>query len=148
MCWGLRNMKKYQLTSVTSPSIDFEIGDHKITSTVIKNLKRNPNFDQPLFFFDVVSMTYSDSLILQSHYHPVLPLLTVMINLYSQTWEMRQIMSTYISTRAILILPYCMFFIEIPISVCSAKCQWVKCPVTRERCKPASIFARKTWMIL
>ena len=47
-------MKKYQLTSVTSPSIDFEIGDHKITSTVIKSLKRNPNFDQPLFFFDVV----------------------------------------------------------------------------------------------
>lgn len=54
MCWGLRNMKKYQLTSVTSPSIDFEIGDKKISSTVIKNLKRNPNFDQPLFFFDVV----------------------------------------------------------------------------------------------
>ena len=55
MCWGLRNMKKYQLTSVNSPSIDFEIGDNKITSTVIKSLKRNPNFDEPLFFFDVVS---------------------------------------------------------------------------------------------
>ena len=47
-------MKKYQLTSVNSPSIDFEIGDQKISSTVIKSLKRNPNFDQPLFFFDVV----------------------------------------------------------------------------------------------
>ena len=61
MCWGLRNMKKYQLTSVTSPSIDFEIGDQKITSTVIKNLKRNPNFDQPLFFFDVVRLSWIET---------------------------------------------------------------------------------------
>lgn len=53
MSWGLRNMKKYQLTSVSSPSIDFQIGEHKIETKVIKNLKRNPNFDEPLYFFDV-----------------------------------------------------------------------------------------------
>ncbi|XP_046851260.1 myoferlin-like isoform X2 [Xenia sp. Carnegie-2017] len=53
MCWGLRNMKKYQLTSVTSPHIDFEIGDERKESLVIKNLKRNPNFEQPLLFFDI-----------------------------------------------------------------------------------------------
>ena len=53
-------MKKYQLTSVNSPSIDFEIGDSKVTSSVIKSLKRNPNFDEPLFFFDVVSKARVD----------------------------------------------------------------------------------------
>ena len=56
MSWGLRNMKKYQLTSVSSPSIDFQIGEHKIETKVIKNLKRNPNFDEPLYFFDVVRL--------------------------------------------------------------------------------------------
>lgn len=48
-------MKRYQLASVSSPSIEFECGGHVIHSTVIKNTQKNPNFDQPLFFFDVVS---------------------------------------------------------------------------------------------
>ncbi|XP_068709292.1 myoferlin-like isoform X2 [Montipora foliosa] len=53
LCWGVRNMKRYQLASVSSPSIEFECGGHVIHSTIIKNTQKNPNFDQPLFFFDV-----------------------------------------------------------------------------------------------
>lgn len=53
LCWGVRNMKRYQLASVASPSIEFECGGHVVHSTVIKNTQKNPNFDQPLFFFDV-----------------------------------------------------------------------------------------------
>ena len=56
LCWGVRNMKRFQLASVSSPSIEFECGGHVIHSTVIKNTQKNPNFDQPLFFFDVVSL--------------------------------------------------------------------------------------------
>ncbi|XP_072177496.1 myoferlin-like [Diadema setosum] len=53
LCWGVRNMKKYQLASVTSPSLEFEIGGKIIQSKVIKNTKKNPNFDQPVLFLDV-----------------------------------------------------------------------------------------------
>ena len=48
-------MKKFQLAGVTSPSIEFEIGGKIIESKVIKNTKKNPNFDQPLLFLEVVS---------------------------------------------------------------------------------------------
>ena len=61
LCWGVRNMKRYQLASVSSPSIEFECGGHVVHSTVIKNTQKNPNFDQPLFFFDVVSLVQSIS---------------------------------------------------------------------------------------
>ena len=60
LCWGVRNMKRYQLASVSSPSIEFECGGHVVHSTVIKNTQKNPNFDQPLFFFDVVSLFCQD----------------------------------------------------------------------------------------
>ena len=53
-------MKRYQLASVSSPSIEFECGGHVVHSTVIKNTQKNPNFDQPLFFFDVVSLFCQD----------------------------------------------------------------------------------------
>ncbi|XP_074642408.1 myoferlin-like [Tubulanus polymorphus] len=54
MCWGVRNMKKFQLASVTSPSVEFEVGGHILESKVIKSTKKNPNFDEPLLFFDVM----------------------------------------------------------------------------------------------
>lgn len=54
LCWGVRNMKKFQLANVSSPSIEFECGGHVIQSSVIKNTNRNPNFDEPIFFFDTV----------------------------------------------------------------------------------------------
>ena len=47
-------MKKFQLANVSSPSIEFECGGHVIQSSVIKNTNRNPNFDEPIFFFDTV----------------------------------------------------------------------------------------------
>jgi hypothetical protein len=58
MCWGVRNMKKFQLAGVTSPSIEFEVGGHIVQSKTIKNTRRNPNFDEPLLFFDIVSIPF------------------------------------------------------------------------------------------
>ena len=55
MCWGVRNMRKFQLASVTSPSIEFEVGGHMVQSKVIKNTKKNPNFDDNVLFLDIVS---------------------------------------------------------------------------------------------
>ncbi|CAH1784691.1 unnamed protein product [Owenia fusiformis] len=54
LCWGVRNMKKFQLANVTSPSVQFEIGGHVMQSHVIKNTKHNPNFSDPVLFFDVL----------------------------------------------------------------------------------------------
>ncbi len=54
LCWGVRNMQRYMLFPVTSPSAEFDVGGQVRASTVIKNSKRNPNFDTPLLFFDVV----------------------------------------------------------------------------------------------
>ena len=59
-------MKKYQLATVSSPSIEFEVGGHIVESTVIMNTLKNPNFDQPLFFFDVVSVSFKVLYVTQS----------------------------------------------------------------------------------
>ena len=48
-------MQKFQLASVTSPSVEFEVGGQIVQSKVIKNTNKNPNFDEPLLFFDIVS---------------------------------------------------------------------------------------------
>ncbi|XP_041442887.1 dysferlin isoform X3 [Xenopus laevis] len=53
LAWGLRNIKSYQLASVTSPSLIVECGDELIQSGVIKNVKKNPNFDVCLLFMEV-----------------------------------------------------------------------------------------------
>ena len=49
------------MASVSSPSIEFECGGHVVHSTVIKNTQKNPNFDQPLFFFDVVGINWNST---------------------------------------------------------------------------------------
>ncbi|KAA0200949.1 Dysferlin limb girdle muscular dystrophy 2B (autosomal recessive) [Fasciolopsis buskii] len=54
LCWGVRNVRKHQLASVNSPSVEFEIGGKVIESTIIKDAKRNPNFIEPLLFMDVL----------------------------------------------------------------------------------------------
>lgn len=48
-------MQKFQLSAVTSPSIEFECGGHVKESNVIKSTKKNPNFTENILFFDVVS---------------------------------------------------------------------------------------------
>ena len=50
-------MKKYQLSAVNSPSIEFECGGHLLHSDVIRSVAKNPNFSQPVLFLDVVSIT-------------------------------------------------------------------------------------------
>ncbi|KAK2145131.1 hypothetical protein LSH36_700g01069 [Paralvinella palmiformis] len=54
MCWGVRNMAKFQLGSVTSPSVEFEVGGLVVRSKVIRNTKKNPNFEDPVLFFDIM----------------------------------------------------------------------------------------------
>ena len=41
-------MKKFELTSVTSPSIEFECAGGLVQSEVIKDTRKNPNFDKPV----------------------------------------------------------------------------------------------------
>ena len=41
-------MKKFQLTSVTSPSIEFECAGGMVQSEVIKDTRKNPNFENPV----------------------------------------------------------------------------------------------------
>ncbi|KAK3706775.1 hypothetical protein QZH41_015339 [Actinostola sp. cb2023] len=48
LSWGVRNMKRFELTKVTSPCIEFECGGAVTSSCVITNTKKNPNFDQPV----------------------------------------------------------------------------------------------------
>ena len=55
VCWGVRNMSKFQLSNVESPNVEIEVGGQTVRSKVIKNVARNPNFDEPLLFFDIVS---------------------------------------------------------------------------------------------
>ncbi|XP_052821675.1 myoferlin isoform X1 [Octopus bimaculoides] len=54
LVWGVRNMKRFQLLEVNSPSIEFEIGGNTVSSTVIKNTKKNPNFNEPSLFLSVM----------------------------------------------------------------------------------------------
>lgn len=50
LCWGVRNMAKYQLAAVNSPSVEIEVGGTVLSSDVITNLKRTPNFKKSLMF--------------------------------------------------------------------------------------------------
>ncbi|XP_044276588.1 myoferlin [Varanus komodoensis] len=54
LAWGLRNMKNYQMASVTSPSLIIECGGEMVESVVIKNLKKTPNFPGSVLFMKVL----------------------------------------------------------------------------------------------
>lgn len=56
LAWGLRNMKSYQLANVSSPSLVVECGGKTVQSCVIRNLRKNPNFDICTLFMEVVSL--------------------------------------------------------------------------------------------
>ncbi|TMS22003.1 Myoferlin [Larimichthys crocea] len=54
LAWGLRNMKPYQLASVSSPSLVVECGGQRVESAVIKNMKKSPNFPSSVLFIKVL----------------------------------------------------------------------------------------------
>ena len=47
LLWGVRDMKKFELTSVNQPFVRLSCGDRMIDSEPIKNSKLNPNFPKP-----------------------------------------------------------------------------------------------------
>lgn len=54
LTWGLRNMKTYQLATVSSPSLIVECGGEIVQTAVIKNFRKNPNFPGSLLLLKVV----------------------------------------------------------------------------------------------
>uniref|UniRef100_A0A8C8RVZ6 Myoferlin n=1 Tax=Pelusios castaneus TaxID=367368 RepID=A0A8C8RVZ6_9SAUR len=68
LAWGLRNMKNYQMASVTSPSLIVECGGEMVESVVIKNLKKTPNFPCSVLFMKVLlpkEELYTPSLVIK-----------------------------------------------------------------------------------
>ena len=57
LCWGVRDMKKYQLLSVTSPLVEIECGGTVVRTQPIKDASKDPNFPDPIISFDVVRKT-------------------------------------------------------------------------------------------
>ncbi|XP_061921545.1 dysferlin isoform X4 [Entelurus aequoreus] len=53
LAWGVRNLKSFQLASVTSPSLQVECGGTTVQSCVIRNVKKKANFDVNTLFIDV-----------------------------------------------------------------------------------------------
>ncbi|KAI1894356.1 hypothetical protein AGOR_G00114970 [Albula goreensis] len=54
LAWGLRNMKSYQLATVSSPSLVVECGGEIVHSAVIRNIKKSPNFPGSVLFLKVL----------------------------------------------------------------------------------------------
>lgn len=53
--WGVRQLKRVQFVSVDKPRIDIECAGNILSSAVIQNCKKNPNFNITVKSFDVVS---------------------------------------------------------------------------------------------
>ena len=52
-------MKRLNLQTVDRPQVDIECAGRVIQSTVIANARRNPNFQNPVDFFDVVCNVFT-----------------------------------------------------------------------------------------
>ncbi|PIO67886.1 C2 domain protein [Teladorsagia circumcincta] len=51
LCWGVRNLKKYQFLSVRRPFLELIIGDMETRTDPIPNVVKDPNFETPLITF-------------------------------------------------------------------------------------------------
>lgn len=56
LCWGVRNLKKYRLGSVTSPFIKVECGGTVEKTNHIIDTRRNPNFTDGPIIMELVSI--------------------------------------------------------------------------------------------
>ncbi|VDL73631.1 unnamed protein product, partial [Nippostrongylus brasiliensis] len=56
LCWGVRNLKKYQFLSVRQPFLELIIGDMDTRTDRIQNVSKEPNFPTPLITFPMVSL--------------------------------------------------------------------------------------------
>ncbi|XP_078483992.1 otoferlin isoform X2 [Ciona intestinalis] len=54
--WGLRDLKRVQLISVDRPRVDIEIAGRCVSSCLITNYKKNPNFAEPVKFIEDVDL--------------------------------------------------------------------------------------------
>lgn len=60
--WGLRDLKRVHFMTVDKPRIDVECAGNILSSSIIQNAKKNPNFSNMLKFFDIelpVEETYA-----------------------------------------------------------------------------------------
>jgi len=57
LCWGVRDMKRYQLLKVTSPLVELECGGTVIQSKPIEDASKDSNFPHHIITMDVVSST-------------------------------------------------------------------------------------------
>lgn len=53
LLWGLRDLKRIHFMSVDRPRIDVECSGKILSSSIIQNAKKNPNFPAMLKFFDL-----------------------------------------------------------------------------------------------
>lgn len=53
LLWGLRDLKRIHFMSVDRPRIDVECSGTILSSSIIQNAKKNPNFPTMLKFFDL-----------------------------------------------------------------------------------------------
>lgn len=53
LLWGLRDLKRIHFMSVDKPRIDVECSGKILSSSIIQNARKNPNFPNMLKFFDL-----------------------------------------------------------------------------------------------
>ncbi|CAL2029477.1 unnamed protein product [Caenorhabditis brenneri] len=56
LCWGVRNLKKHKLLSVRRPFVELAIGDQEFTLEPLKDVRKNPNFQEPMIVFEEVTL--------------------------------------------------------------------------------------------